>query len=162
MIVFLDIDGVLNSDADGDTYDCVIYPEKVAILNRIPAMLPDVLFVVSSSWRNIDDYYGPDDPRKELIDVRLLLKKRGFRGKFHEDWRTPWANIKWDSSSGRAGWLRGDEVLTWLADNGLQDAKHAILDDMPDFHEGQPVVLTDAKIGLTDADVDKAIAILMK
>jgi hypothetical protein len=52
-------------------------------------------------------------------------------------------------------------VLSWLEINGPKDAKHVILDDMPDFHPGQPLVQTDARIGVTDADIDKAIAILV-
>ena len=153
MIVFLDFDGVLNSEKDTSTYyDCVIYPAKVAILNRIVATLPEVRFVLSTSWR--DEYLAD-----RSFDVRALLRANGFRGEFHEDWRTPMSDIiKHDET--RMGWLRGDEVLTWLENNGLLGIPYVILDDMPDFHPYQSLVRTNAKVGLTRKDVDKAIEIL--
>jgi len=49
MLVFLDFDGVLNTEKDIEPYDasgCVILPAKVAKLNRIPAALPEVRFVL--------------------------------------------------------------------------------------------------------------------
>ena len=170
MIVFLDIDGVLNSDEDlrycegtpayGSHYTCVISREKVALLNRIPAALPDVRFVLSTSWR--DEYFALDS-LGDTVTVRALLSKYGFKGTYHKDWRTPCQHMR-DVVSRRDGWIRGDEVFTWLANNGFSaDTRHVILDDMGlpyHFHPGQPLVQTDARVGLTDADVDTAIAIL--
>lgn len=163
MIVFLDFDGVLNAEKDlvGECIcACVLSRNKIAILNRIPAVLPDVRFVLSTSWRN-QAFYGIDGP-----DPRDHLRNHGFKGEFHQDWRTPWRgneSMHWARAN---GWsqngrrlLRGDEIQAWIINNCFTE-NYAILDDCADFHDGQPLVRTDAWEGLVAEDVDRVIDLL--
>jgi hypothetical protein len=153
MLVFLDFDGVLNAEkdlVDDYTCACVLSREKIELLNRVPAVLPDVRFVLSTSWRNQSFYeiYG-HDPRDDL-------RIHGFRGELHQNWRTPCLKdlpLKGKRAS------RGDEILAWLANNSFTGS-YAILDDCNDFYEDQPLVRTDAWVGLVEEDVDRVIALL--
>ena len=51
MIVFLDIDGVLNSHKPHPNGYCGISPECAQRFNHILDKFPDVKLVISSSWR---------------------------------------------------------------------------------------------------------------
>lgn len=118
-------------------------------MNRIPSALPEVRFVISSAWR------GHDDLRESLRDY-------GFTGEFHPNWRTPLKSecLTVVNRAGRAGeWCRGDEIRGWIISNGFT-GRHVILDDTDDFHKGQPLVRTNGWLGLSDDNVDRAIAIL--
>ena len=59
------------------------------------------------------------------------------------------------------GWIRGDAINKYLADNDNID-NYVILDDNDDFYDYQNFVKTDMKVGLIMSDVDKAIQILNK
>ena len=158
MIVFLDFDGVLNAEKDlGDAFQLtyILSQEKIITLNRIPEVLPDVRFVLSTSWRK-PAWSAAEDP-----DPRDSLREHGFIGKFHKDWRTPWHKdeiIRRENFNGR-GWIRGDEIHTWLMNNNFTGS-YAILDDCADFHDDQPLVQTNAWLGLMSEDIDRAIALL--
>ncbi len=100
-IVFLDIDGVLNSanyfktrekDENLSRDENQIDPQAVGFLNEIS----DWNFVLSSTWRRF----------KTLEQINTLLKSRGFLGEVFSF--TP----KLDSPN-----LRGNEILQWIQDN---------------------------------------------
>lgn len=145
-ILFLDIDGVLNSEAyfarkrsRGITIISsrpeLIDPEAVKHLNRI-ARETRCLTVLSSSWR-----------LHHLGDVIEWLKERGdLNGLFGATPRTP---------STRAG-----QIQAWL-DSWDRRATYAILDDEPDLdtHPGRWVACSYAD-GLTAEKADEAIRLL--
>jgi len=54
---------------------------------------------------------------------------------------------------------RGVEVNAWL-ENSAGIETYVVIDDGRDFHAWQPLVLTDAKLGFTAADYFKAAALL--
>lgn len=114
-IVFLDIDGVLNSRSfferrrSGDVH---LDTSAIEILNRLS---DDVDFVVSSTWR-----------ADGVESVQKRLDEAGFTGKLVD--RTPYCKCR----------VRGVEVKQWLSDNRTYGFdRYAIIDDDSDFLIGQ-------------------------
>lgn len=156
-ILFLDVDGVLNSEAffarqrgRGLTIISsrqeLIDPEAVAHLNRIVAAAPHLFVILSSSWRL-------GHTTEEVAD---WLKAAGYTGELHG--RTP------------RGISRGAEVAAWLDSFHAAStvmapraprAPYAILDDEPeeDAHAWHWVA-TRYATGLTAAEADRAICVL--
>ena len=161
-IVFLDIDSVVNSEqwymkTKGRSGD--FDPEAIALLNQLKYIGTEV--VISSSWG--------EDGIKPLQDVGLVLPIIGVTEHFHVDW-----------------FCRGNEIEKWLVesfggmgtkygcdDSGmpyyrkrygdkLTDYEYVILDDDTDFLLGQAdnFIHVDRNTGITQEDIDKAIAIL--
>lgn len=147
-VLFLDIDGVLNSEAywqrlSGRGITIVssqgqkIDPDAVKHLNRI-VHSTHCTVVLSSSWRlgrGFEKAWG-------------WLKEAGYTGHLHD--RT---------SSTLAG--RGAEISEWLSQQ--PPCAYAILDDEPELktHEGR-WVHTPYATGLTAELADRAIALLME
>lgn len=155
-VIFLDVDGVLNSEQFVQTSstglpfgDNQIDPEAVERLNQIIERT-GAKVVISSSWRHVWS-------RGEIV---RMLGKRGFR---HPD-----AVVSITPSLLSQ---RGDEVADWLGNQGERGRidpefggveSYVILDDSSDFNPDQRehFVQTDADIGLTDEDARRAIFIL--
>jgi hypothetical protein len=134
-ILFLDVDGVLNSErsflAGGprirayeqqnpdDPYyvkitTCTIDPIAVDLVNRVCREL-DVQIVVSSTHRQ----HFPDGPAK-LMQMKAYFEQLGIHGEFIIDW-TPKLNT-----------IRGIEIQDWL--NRHPEVTHyVILDDSSDM-----------------------------
>ncbi len=149
-VVFLDIDGVLNSTRYWDANKPLpmgqagaIDPEAVARLNRIvKATHADV--VISSSWRTM----GVDL-------VQAMLKERGFVGAVN------------GATPVKLGCDRCTEIEDWLYAHkyAAQWWRFAVLDDDPrawrqdsDFGQWGRFFPTNYLAGLTDEHVDLVIA----
>jgi hypothetical protein len=162
-IIFLDVDGVLNSD---DWYNKTrgrsgdFDPEAIALLNQLQDVEAEV--VISSSWG--------ESAIKPLQDVGLKLPILGITQHFYQDWL-----------------CRGNEIEKWLLDNfgGMAtkygenedgvpyyrsynhnhgDYEYVIFDDDSDFLLGQAnnFIQTARKTGLTQAVIEKAKKILTR
>lgn len=140
-VIFLDIDGVLANVATryrhGD-------PACVARLNRITDAT-GARIVVSSTWRfqpDIKDKMAAWGVTGEVIGITPDGSKRDANGLY-------------------VSVPRGHEIYDWMFANHYDGTRIAILDDdndmelLVDF-----LVRTDTYLGLQDADVDKAIALL--
>lgn len=148
LVLFLDLDGVLNSEAywarrKGHGVTLVssrgqmIDPQAVTHLNRI-VETTGCLVVLSSSWRL---------QRGALLDVGDWLRQAGFVGALYD--LTP-----------RTPDTRGGQIAAWLAQHP-EVARYAILDDEPDFDTHQDRwVVTSYATGLTEREADQAIALL--
>lgn len=157
-IVFLDFDGVLNSDRyfernptmgfDEEQLD----PAKVQLLNALVGAADDIFVVVSSSWRVV---WTVEEIQKLLKDQgfqyadRIVSRTRssvtGFRGKEIDDWLTLWQERQ-----------RIDPEAETIA-------AYAILDDGTNFTTDQHqehLVRTSAAVGLTQRNVKDALKIL--
>lgn len=149
-ILFLDVDGVLNSrrffvnrydgaNPDGMTWEeAQIDAAAVEILNRIlRETAADV--VISSTWRLMH----------RLPDLRGILRRRGLVGRIIG--RTPDLNDK----------PRGLEIQAWLDTQREQPPTFCIVDDDEDMaHLSHRLVRTSFEHGLTDAEASRMIAML--
>lgn len=156
-IIFLDIDGVLNSQ---DFYQKRFDKEKedeidllaIENLNRI-VDVTNANVVISSTWRR----------GSEICQLQELLDKFGFKGKVIG--KTPCLDNKF--------FVRGNEVFGWLKRNvndfitGTSQGDsttYIILDDDSDMLLCQKdnFIHIDSKFGLTKENAEQAIKILSK
>lgn len=147
-ILFLDIDGVLNSVksamarpfrgaliADEDSLDL----EACARLQKLISQHKDLLIVVSSSWRQ----FHPLNALKDILEKHGIDKTRVIE-------YTPVIHNT----------IRGNEIKQWLDSQMLKSnfpvTSIAILDDDADMGELMDyLVQTDVEVGLQDVDLDK-------
>lgn len=143
-LIFLDIDGVLNSQefwarhvaAGGRGGLDGIDDLAVRRLNHL-VVVSGAYVVISSYWR----FYG-----MEAIQIILTQKGATFRLSGHTTYQ-------------RAA-TRGEEIAAYLAD--LEPTpSFVILDDDDDMGDlADHLIQTDHRVGLTDEDVTRALAIL--
>src|ERR1035438_6509487 len=122
-VVFLDIDGVLNSKQwyahDAASHEGIspsssarrlwersIDPDCVQRLNRILQQTGAVV-IVSSSWRK----------KHALSEIFRILESRGFRGEFA------------GATSATATLSRTEEIAAWLKENRSPGAAYVVVDD---------------------------------
>jgi hypothetical protein len=156
-IIFLDIDGVLNHDKwyVSKEYQALYNNESVELdidpkcANRINKICEETgaKIVITSEWRL--SWYG----------TTMRLERGGINPDYILD-KTPeriWISIPGFDHS------RGAEIDDWLYLHP-ECKNYVIIDDRTDFTQVQKdnFVNTKQSIGLTDSDMEKAIAILNK
>lgn len=170
-LIFLDIDGCLNShDFDWFAMSNPIHRNKVKRLNRILAA-SNGRIVLSSAWRYIV-HRGEAD----LAGFDWLLRSHGVLcnrliGITRCDTMMP---KTFDGTPGT--WPledeRGRQIADWLADHDFS-GRYVVIDDGGKREDGSwtdlgigaaghPHVCPVGSVGLTDADADRAIEILME
>ena len=148
-LLFLDIDGVLNSwefaerirektecEVGDEFYDekNSFDPQAVERLNRILEET-DCEVVLSSTWRL---YH-------KLWEIKNWLIMNGMKPEF---------GIRFIGVTPELYTVRGSEIQEWLYKNNANDRIFAIVDDDSDMeHLIDKLVQTDCKIGLQDHDV---------
>lgn len=160
-IIFLDIDGVLNSTtyfmSNKDelkkktdykpSYD--LDPNAINLLNNLIAET-GAKVVVSSTWRS----------GKEKEELQSILEEKGFKGEVID--KTPY---------GCYMCVRGNEIYRWLCDNEKIIGKrvsdydeYVILDDDSDmlYWQRNNFILVDGWVGLTPNICYRARKILNK
>ena len=150
-ILFLDIDGVLNSSAyrtnkllEEKDYSVLIEPEKVEMLRRI-VDATEAQIVLSSSWNKFWDFNPVDNAGKRINDALAACGLRIMD-------KTPWIR---DST-------RSQQIDAWLQ-NKQYIEQYAILDDNDhawSFRHQSHWVQTDGVIGLDETTVIQAISVL--
>jgi hypothetical protein len=158
-IIFLDIDGVLNSfqkHADRSVPHNVWRPEVMQAMGIELEVYPDLVerlnlitettgarIVISSSWRI--GYLA------DWSDVVIHLHNAGLKGFILG--RTPWGeNLK----------TRGAEVAAWFGKHPDEKVdSFVILDDNPGMEPyNDHFIQTDHKVGLQSRDIEEAIHML--
>lgn len=167
MIIFLDIDGVLNS-----TRSCIAKigptsatselvkqlgaiptgvrfalrtadPVCVALLNMILSKAPGATLVLSSSHRIYFSlgiiYYG-SAPHLGALREYLLAMGINVPEKF--------------SITSNRPCLRGEQIKQWLSEHNAEDEQHAIIDDCHEFSADQALVPVNAHYGFSETDYD--------
>jgi hypothetical protein len=155
-IIFLDIDGVLNSDdwydhffalglQDNEKYDHDLSPMLIQRLNKILEKVPSVQIVISSTWR-----YDFKDTVNRLTAQGLKIPIIGLTSI-----DPTYISIE--------GLPRGFLIAKWLKDNiGYKTCNYVIFDDDIDFliEQKYNLIVTDTETGITEEDVNRAISIL--
>lgn len=159
-VVFLDVDGVLNSmrfvsamDAECQRtskpfrFEDQLDEGAISLLNQI-LREGCAVAVLSSSWRLLVD----------MDEMLRLLRAKGFTGELVG--ATP--NLSHLDRGDHPLW-RGDEIAAWIAEYPRRVTSLVILDDGSDMAALQHrLVQTDPIVGLTAADVARAIAMLVE
>lgn len=141
-IIFLDIDGVLNSyntiSPDISNGIKALHFDEISF-NWFLMTLKDIKnikVVISSTWRlgsdTLDSFF-------EFCDKMDASRMRELEPFIHEDWRTKRLRIY--------GSMRGDEVKEWLNRHKKEINKYIILDDDSDFYKNQPLLKIDGCVG---------------
>lgn len=161
-IIFLDIDGVLNSNKSTSICTSIedrkeitgIDSDKLKRLKKIVAGTGAII-VLTSTWKIGWERFNKE---REWSHARYMDKKFDKYGMRIYDCTK-------DVEKG--SYFRGLEILEWLKNNFAPDEKvnWIILDDYKfDFFENEEtkkkVILTDPDVGLTDEQVDLAIEML--
>lgn len=150
--IFLDIDGVLNTDRHQFALhkkgaptrdDLMPYfdPEAVENLRQI-VKDTEADIIITSSWRH-----------KGLTVMEEVWASRAMPG-FVVD-VTPTVTNSFFC-------VRGMEILKWLAENAPEEYRHAIIDDGDDFlpEQREHLVRTNPHCGISQNDIEKVIKIL--
>ena len=165
-IIFLDFDGVLNTEKyqaelyankepRSDKYGPLFDPEAVENLRMILDVVPDAQIVISSSWK-----------LEGLQRMKNMWKDRGLPGQvagitpnnIEMDW-----NINLDEVSDYSSFVgRGKEIRQWLSDNTPEGCRYVIFDDLPDYlpEQEEHLVTTIPYKGISHDDALMAISIL--
>ena len=160
-VIFLDIDGVLNSNFWNESHQreindgTLIDESKIKLLCKL-IKDTDAQIILHSGWK----YWFDSDLkplRKEAENLRALLEKEGvtIAGV------TPDHATDEIRKSRKFSLVKAGEILEWLAQHKDVD-KWVVLDDL-DLHNAdveKHQVRTDQSIGLTIEDVEKAEKIL--
>ena len=118
--LFLDIDGVLNHlNSPKRNGIWVIDPENVKHLNSICASIPDLIIVLSSTWRF--------PHAKGRVDINKELKDAGYTG----------PEITEMTTLSTRDAFRGQEIQAWLDEHPEVDS-FIILDDDSDMLHLEP------------------------
>ena len=163
-VIFLDIDGVLNTkwwytqmdrNTPKDQYGYAFDPKAVANLKRIVEETgADV--VISSSWKS----FGFSELEEMWKDRDLPGKLIGITPNSVSDELLLDADI----DSIELFHIRGEEIKEWLTKHGKQISNYAIIDDMDNMLTEQQsyFVHTNPEVGITDENAEKVIQILNK
>ena len=165
-IIFLDFDGVLNTEHyqgllmyEGkpwqDEYGAFFDPEVVAQLKRIvDATNADI--VIESSWK----YLG-------LSAMQEMWEARHLPGRViditpssvSDEWLLTADLSDIDPAMGHC---KGMEIASWLTDHAKHTTKYVIIDDEYVILDSQQpnFILTNPHEGITEEEADRAIAIL--
>lgn len=161
-VVFLDIDGVLNTkwwytqmdrNTPKDKYGYAFDPNAVANLKKIiDETGADI--VISSSWKS----FG-------ISELEDMWQDRGLPGKLIGITPNTVSDemlLNADLDNMELFSIRGTEIKEWLTKHGKHVSHYAIIDDMDNMLTEQRLhfVKTDPEIGITVEDAEKAIMIL--
>lgn len=145
MLIFLDIDGVLNRVGDDPWVKNGVIPpldytnwgkDLLVNLERV-CVTTGADVVISSSWRILCDDVHWWNEQFKLAGVKINVI--GITGR---------------SNNG----FRGREVAAWLSDHSYSN--YVILDDESDFFPDQPRIKCAHEDGLTEAKAQEAIDVL--
>ena len=161
-VIFLDIDGVLNTgwwytqmdrNTPKDKYGYAFDPNSVANLKKIiDETGADI--VISSSWKS----FG-------LSGLEEMWQDRGLPGKLIGITPNSVSDemlLNADLDHMELFSIRGMEIKEWLTKHGKRVSQYAIIDDMNNMlPDQQPYFIqTNSEVGITDEDAERAIEIL--
>jgi hypothetical protein len=150
-IVFLDIDGVLcTRRAAGWTRNGRPFTRGQLIRRPVRALDGNAIQRLNSLCSEANAHVVITSMWRLDRDVPSILRRSGFQGEFHTDWRT-------DAD----GPLRSDEIGRWLEAHDCR--RFVVIDDSLTDVESlrDNLVLTDNYLGLEYGDIERATRILV-
>lgn len=161
-VVFLDIDGVLNtkewqgrmtSDTLKDEFGYAFNPVAVANLTHIIDETGAEI-VISSSWK----FYG-------VAKLREMWKNRNLPGTILDITPNTVSDevlLNANLEEIELGVCRGNEIKEWLSRHKQKVSNYVIIDDFDDLlpEQEEHAVITNTFMGITEKDAEKAIIIL--
>lgn len=161
-VIFLDIDGVLNSNFWNDSHQkeisdgTLIDIEKIRLLAKL-VKNTNAKIILHSGWRF---WYNSnlEPTHKESENLSMLLQQEGLV----IDGMTPDFSTEEIRKSRKFSLVKASEILAWLADH-KEINKWIVIDDL-DLHNPEiemHQIKTDSSIGLTIEDIQKAEKILL-
>ena len=165
-IIFLDFDGVLNTEYYQellqfqskpwqDEHGAYFDPNAVKQLERI-IDATDADIVVESSWK----YLGLDA-------MKELWKVRNLPGRIIDITPSTTSdeyllNVDLDDFSNKMHHCKGLEISSWLSEKGLSNTRYVIIDDEYVVLESQlsNFILTNPYEGITEEQANRAISML--
>ena len=171
-VIFLDIDGVLNTDngrakrsdrglPTRDKYEELFDEDAVANLRLVLEAVPEALIVIESAWKT---------SLGGLPVLREMWKFRNMPGRIHsvtEDLKSFPELLDLDLSdmdnfAKVMGLGKGYGIKKWIEEHAAEEIQYVIIDDVPDFlPEQRPhVVCPNSFIGLSRDNALEAIGIL--
>lgn len=160
-IIFLDVDGVLNSKFWDNDHQREISEGKYVDLEAVKLLgtlvkRTNAKLILHSGWRFwFDESMKPVRPEAEFFANALAKEGMSIYGV------TPDLTTEEIRKTKKFSLVKAGEILKWLDDNS-SFTKWVVLDDL-DLHNEEVArhqVKTDPEIGLTEKDVEKAIEIL--
>ena len=161
-VIFLDIDGVLNSNFWNDSHQkeisdgTLIDIEKIRLLSKL-VKNTNAKIILHSGWRFwFNSKLEPT--RKESINLSRLLQQEGIA----IDGMTPDFSTEEIRKSKKFSLVKSSEILVWLSEHKEID-KWIVIDDL-DLHNPEieaHQIKTDSSIGLTIENVQKAEKLLL-
>ena len=160
-VIFLDIDGVLNSNfwnedhqreiSDGKYIDI----EKVKLLSEL-VKKSGASIILHSGWR----FWFDEDAQPTRSEAKYLTELLKSEGMIVAG-MTPDLTTEEIRKAKRFSAVKADEILTWLKDHP-ETENWVVLDDLELNNEkiASFQVMTDAEQGLTEEDVERALKIL--
>ena len=161
-IVFLDIDGVLNTErwftqmtknTPKDKYGYAFDPIAIKNLSRI-IDVTGAEIVISSSWKS----FGFEGMLEMWRERNLPGKIIGITPNSVSDEML----LNADIDSIELFHIRGEEIKEWLTKHGKRVSNYVIIDDMDNMLPEQQshFVQTNPEVGITEDDVERSITIL--
>ena len=139
MILVLDIDGVLHPSSGSTPF----MPACVVVLETLLSDFPDIEIVITSSWRE----EKPLPKLKALLGTQIGSRVIGVTPVIDE----PFLHH-----------VRFHEAQAYLAATDNPDTPWVALDDeVGNYPPDSPVVITDRRTGMTDADCHRLKALII-
>ena len=159
-VIFLDVDGVLNSKFWDDEHQREISEGKnvdiyaVKLFSKL-VKKTDAKVILHSGWRFwFDDELKPKRPEAEFLANVMAKENVVISGV------TPDLTTEEIRKTKKFSLVKADEILLWLKENSADN--WLVIDDL-DLHNTEVEkhqIKTNAEIGLTEEDVEKACEIL--
>ena len=161
-VIFLDIDGVLNSNFWNDSHQKEISDGKLIDIEKIRLLAKlvkntNAKIILHSGWKFWFDS-NLEPTRKESENLSKLLQQEGLV----IDGMTPDFSIEEIRKSKKFSLVKASEILAWLIEHKEID-KWIVIDDL-DLHNPEieaHQIKTDSSIGLTIKDIQKAEKLLL-
>lgn len=161
-VIFLDIDGVLNSNFWNDSHQKEISDGKLIDIEKIRLLAKlvkntNAKIILHSGWKFwFDSNLQPT--RKESENLSRLLQQEGLI----IDGMTPDFSTEEIRKSKKFSLVKASEILAWLTKHKEID-NWLVIDDLdlhnPEIESHQ--IKTDSSIGLTIEDIQKAEKLLL-